>query len=878
VVGSTRFFGPTGWAGGQGLALAIPDVIPPTVLSFSPADNATGVSVSTDLVATMSEVVVLGASGIISLKKTSDNSVIQTWNVATQSGTGAGQVSVVGGTALTMRLTLPIGGTTEHYVIWDAGVVKDTSNNNVAALSVTTTWSFTTGAAADGSTAAPTGTANFPTILNSYGGGGSRNKGLIGGTQYQPPWNVAGVDYRVGINTGVTLKNATTDTLPSGVTRSIDTTTFPGYEAANWLVSGNNVVVDGWDFTNAGTGHNWAVKVTGNNCTIKNCKFILSAVIPPAYPSGSLGIITFDTCTGGTIEYCEITGSGPYEYAPRAVLIFSAGGTWNIRYNYIKLIAFSTFTIGASTNNTGMNYAGSFYLRYNLIENVAQSGYKDAHGDHMSMLALSSGNWSKFDNLCVEYNTLYQTSMNVAAVQASNVNASPCGNYSGTRAFAYTQSVGDVESVVATFVFNTMVTPLGPDGPLHGVSLSPLVTYDYTQVSGTHTIGHNFFDPGGLALSYGTYAAPAWTAKDIFVSATPVGHFSGTVTIETTNVNMLTGAVVANFNAPAPSGTTTYTVFLTTASSSPWTVPAGVSSLDSVECIGAGGGGAGAQNTAQAGAGGGAGAYAARTAVAVTALSTIAFSVGAKGTGGLGGGTGGSGGNGGDTSFSSGSAVIAKGGSGGVGVTLGAGGTAAGSTGVTKFNGGSGGAHSGAPYGASGGGGAGGPLGAGGAGGSTTTNNGSSGAGGGGSGGGTAGLTNGIVTAAGSTGGGSDRGAGFDSGVGATFDSGNPSSAGSSVANHSAGGGGGGSSGGTPGNNLSGAAGAGGAGQEWDSTHGSGGGGGGGAGGPTVPGSAAGIGGNYGGAGGGGGASTTGSGASAGGNGADGVIRIVYTV
>ena len=136
-----------GMHGGQGLALAIPDVTAPTVVCFSPADNATGVSAihrhGGDHV---SEVVVLGAAGIISLKKTSDNSVIQTWNVATQAGTGAGQVSVVGGTDLTMRLTSALAATTEYYLIWDAGVVKDTSNNNVAALSVTTTWSFTTAA------------------------------------------------------------------------------------------------------------------------------------------------------------------------------------------------------------------------------------------------------------------------------------------------------------------------------------------------------------------------------------------------------------------------------------------------------------------------------------------------------------------------------------------------------------------------------------------------------------------------------------------------------------------------------------------------------------------------------------------------------------
>jgi hypothetical protein len=126
-----------------------PDVTPPVFTGFSPADNATGIAITTDLVAFFNEVVTLGAAGLISLKRTSDNVVIQTWNVATQAGSGAGQVNVVGGNSLTMRLTAPLANSIEYYVIWDAGVVKDLANNNVAAQASTTLWSFTTASAAD---------------------------------------------------------------------------------------------------------------------------------------------------------------------------------------------------------------------------------------------------------------------------------------------------------------------------------------------------------------------------------------------------------------------------------------------------------------------------------------------------------------------------------------------------------------------------------------------------------------------------------------------------------------------------------------------------------------------------------------------------------
>ena len=103
------------------------DVTPPTVVSYSPADNATGVAIGVELVVTFSETVVLG-TGTISLKKTSDNSTVDSWNVATAGGSTSGKVEIIGGTALHIHLTSSLAGTTEYYVTWPAGVVKDTAN------------------------------------------------------------------------------------------------------------------------------------------------------------------------------------------------------------------------------------------------------------------------------------------------------------------------------------------------------------------------------------------------------------------------------------------------------------------------------------------------------------------------------------------------------------------------------------------------------------------------------------------------------------------------------------------------------------------------------------------------------------------------------
>jgi hypothetical protein len=124
------------------------DVTAPTVTSYSPLDNATNVVTTVELVVIFNETVTLGTSGTISLKKTSDNSTIDSWDVPADNGSGAGQLQVVSGTELHMHLTTALANSTEYYVVWPAGVIKDTTGNGVAAQSSTTLWSFTTAAAA----------------------------------------------------------------------------------------------------------------------------------------------------------------------------------------------------------------------------------------------------------------------------------------------------------------------------------------------------------------------------------------------------------------------------------------------------------------------------------------------------------------------------------------------------------------------------------------------------------------------------------------------------------------------------------------------------------------------------------------------------------
>ena len=109
----------------------------PTVLTLSPADNATAVSPSANLVINFSEIVET-QSGNITIKKSSDNSTVATIDVM------GGLVTGSGTTSITINPGSDLAAGTEYYVLVDASAFDDMSGNNYAGILDTTTWSFTT--------------------------------------------------------------------------------------------------------------------------------------------------------------------------------------------------------------------------------------------------------------------------------------------------------------------------------------------------------------------------------------------------------------------------------------------------------------------------------------------------------------------------------------------------------------------------------------------------------------------------------------------------------------------------------------------------------------------------------------------------------------
>ncbi|NCN26214.1 Ig-like domain-containing protein [bacterium] len=114
------------------------DVTNPTVSSLSPADNATGVSTTANLVITFDEFVNTGSGNIV-IYRTSDNNVMETIDVTSGQVTGH-----TGGAEVTINPSITLANNTEYYVLIDATAFDDDAGNSFAGISSTTYWSFNT--------------------------------------------------------------------------------------------------------------------------------------------------------------------------------------------------------------------------------------------------------------------------------------------------------------------------------------------------------------------------------------------------------------------------------------------------------------------------------------------------------------------------------------------------------------------------------------------------------------------------------------------------------------------------------------------------------------------------------------------------------------
>jgi methionine-rich copper-binding protein CopC len=126
------------YAGTSTYAFTTGDLVAPTVMTFNPADAATGVAESANIVVTFSEAIQKGTTGTIVVHSGSaTGTVIETYNLAVATP----NLSVSGST-LTINPTAVLASGNSYFVTFDAGTIRDLAGNGIAAI---TTYDFTTG-------------------------------------------------------------------------------------------------------------------------------------------------------------------------------------------------------------------------------------------------------------------------------------------------------------------------------------------------------------------------------------------------------------------------------------------------------------------------------------------------------------------------------------------------------------------------------------------------------------------------------------------------------------------------------------------------------------------------------------------------------------
>ena len=140
------------------------DTIPPTVSTFSPADATTSVAIGSNIVVTFSEAIQFG-TGNIEIHSGSATGTLLASYVA-----GNSSNLTISGSTLTINPTSDLVYSTQYFVTFASGAIKDSAGNSYAGI---TTYDFTTGAAN------LMGTASADTLT---GGAGDDTITGLGGT------------------------------------------------------------------------------------------------------------------------------------------------------------------------------------------------------------------------------------------------------------------------------------------------------------------------------------------------------------------------------------------------------------------------------------------------------------------------------------------------------------------------------------------------------------------------------------------------------------------------------------------------------------------------------------------------------------------------
>jgi hypothetical protein len=131
---------------GTATATTPTDVVAPTAVTFFPADGATNVPIGVVPYVEFSEPVALGTGNVVIRDNDGGFADLYTYDVATDTGTSAGDVNV-SNTRLTIYPDAALANGIEHAIRIAGTCIDDLAGNSYAGIANDTTWSFTTVAA-----------------------------------------------------------------------------------------------------------------------------------------------------------------------------------------------------------------------------------------------------------------------------------------------------------------------------------------------------------------------------------------------------------------------------------------------------------------------------------------------------------------------------------------------------------------------------------------------------------------------------------------------------------------------------------------------------------------------------------------------------------
>ncbi|MBP6912589.1 MAG: Ig-like domain-containing protein [Candidatus Pacebacteria bacterium] len=212
------------------------DTADPTLQSFAPADNETNFSPISVFLMVFNEAVDV-ETGNITIKKTSDDSTVETISVS------GGLVTGTGTSTITIDPSTDLSDLTEYYILVDDTAFDDAAGNSYAGVSSTTAWSFTTG------------DINAPTLSSI-----SASVSTTGATITWTTNEASSSSVSHGPTVSYTTTTAETDTSPRVTSHSVSITGLTCATEYNYIV----ISKDAANYTSSDTNHTF----TTSSCPV----------------------------------------------------------------------------------------------------------------------------------------------------------------------------------------------------------------------------------------------------------------------------------------------------------------------------------------------------------------------------------------------------------------------------------------------------------------------------------------------------------------------------------------------------------------------------------------------------------------------------------